>query len=105
MAAVPAVEAESVLPPLAQRSGQCGFAYDAAEQPDGGDADLDGGKKARRIFAEMQGGLRAFVAFGGTSGKEGLARRDQRDFRHGEKAVENDEDNKNSKFHDMESRR
>ena len=75
----------SALQPDGQRRGEHRFAEDAAQQADGGDADLDGGQEARRLLAELHGRCRERVPALGERREPRLARGEQRHLGHGEK--------------------
>lgn len=85
--------------PVLQRAGQSRLADDAVEHADGGDTDLDGGEETRRILSQLDSSCRAAVALIHQFLHAALAGGDQRDFRHGEHAVQTDESEKYGYFH------
>src|SRR5690606_2573191 len=76
---------------LGDGAGERRFTDDAVEDADRGDPDLHGGQHAVRVFGELEGGLGGTVALDGELGEPGAARRDQRDLRHGEQAIGDDQ--------------
>ena len=85
--------------PGGQRLGERGLADDAVEHADGGDADLHRGEELRRVVVQLHGlacpGVPAFHQHL----QPRLAAGGQRHFRHGEQAVEDDEEREKGDFH------
>jgi hypothetical protein len=90
--------------PIAQRLGQRRFAHDAVEHADGGDADLDGGEKARGVLAQLGGGDGAAIALIDQLLQARLTCRNQCQLGHGEQSIEQDEGEQYCYFHKWEAR-
>ena len=85
--------------PAGQWFGKGRLTDDPVEDADGGDADLDGGEKACRVFAQGEGCSRRPVTFGRLAAQPGLAGREQRHFRHGKETVEYDQAQQQGSVH------
>jgi len=77
--------------PGLQGIGQGRFADGAAQNAHGGNAHLDGGQKAGGLLMQGEGRLGAAPAFIGHVLQTGFAGGDHGNFRHGEKAVNQDQ--------------
>jgi hypothetical protein len=75
------------------------FADDAVKDADGGDSDLDSGKKARRLVMKLYRDGGGTVAIFGQPRQPGAARSDEGDFGHGKAAVEQNEGDQEGDFH------
>jgi hypothetical protein len=86
---------QPVREPIAER----GFADDSIEHADGGDTYLHGGQEPGGLFHQLEGGHRARVSAFRQQGKPGLSAGGQRQFRHGEHAVQQREQRNQQDFH------
>ena len=81
-----------------QIAGEGGAAIGAGQNADQRDADLDGGQELAWIFHEADGGPGAAVSLVRHLLKSCPPGRNDRQFRHGEKAVQQDQQNDNDQF-------
>jgi bis(5'-nucleosyl)-tetraphosphatase (symmetrical) len=85
--------------PGGQRAAEGGFADDAVEHADGGDAHLHGGQELRRLLHQLQCRAGAGVAAFLHGRQPRLAAGGHRQFRHGEDAVEQGEKDDQQQIH------
>ena len=84
--------------PLAQRGGQCRFADDAAQDADRGDADLHRRQEPRRVFVQCERGGSTAVSLLDEGLQPSAPRGHQRDLRHREHAIDEDESEQEKDF-------
>jgi hypothetical protein len=84
--------------PLRQRSGECRLAHDAAQDSDRRDADLDRREEPGRVLVQREGGRGPAVALLDERLQATAPRGHQRDLRHREHAVDEDEPEQEEDF-------
>lgn len=81
-------------------AGQRFARIDTRQDADQGDAYLNRGKESVRVLSQLEGFGGRLVALLGACRQVRAARRDQRDFRHCEKPVEQDQQDNDDDFHE-----